>query len=97
MKYAIISAKGSHDYDIQVIKTECSTSYSMNYSRAEHWTVPGEHILTITDDGNDMHLNPKPKKTMDYGQIVELSILLDFIKNHDAQLTEEYHTYQLIK
>lgn len=97
MKYAIISASGSHDYDIEVIKTEQSTSYSMTYSKAEHWTVPGEHILTITDDGNDMHFNPKLKKVIDYAQFFELSVLTDFIKGFDTILMEEYHIYQLIK
>lgn len=97
MKYAIISAKGSHDYDIEVIKTEHSTSYSMCYSKAEHWTVPGEHLQTISDDGNDIHFNVKLKKTVDYATFVELSILLDFIRNQDTRLTEEYNIYKLIK
>ena len=97
MKYAIISAKGSHDFDIQVIKTESSTTYSMTRSQSDIWTEPGEHLQTITDDGNDVHFNVKSKKTMDYGSFVELSILLDFIKNHDTHLMEEYHIYQLIK
>lgn len=97
MKYAIISAKGSHDYDIEVIKTEYATTYSMCYSRGEHWNEPGMHLQTVTDDGNNMHLNQKIKKTLDYSSFSELSILLDFIKNHDTILMEEYQIYKLIK
>ena len=97
MKYAIISAKGSHDFDIEVIKTEHSTTYSMCYSKAEHWNEPGMHLQTVTDDGNGMHLNVKVKKELDYGEFSELSILLDFIKNHDTILMEEYSIYKLIK
>lgn len=97
MKYAIISAKGSHDYDIEVIKTEYATTYSMCYSQSDLWTEPGMHLQTITDDGNNMHLNVKVKKTLDYSAFAELSILLDFIKNHDTALMDEYHIYKLIK
>ncbi len=96
MKYAVITTKGSHDYDIEFIETEQSKSYSIYYSNAEHWTFPGEHLITITDDGNDMHLNPKLKKTIDYGKFVELSILIDFIRKHDSHLTEEYTIYKPI-
>jgi hypothetical protein len=97
MKYAIISTKGVHEYDIQVIKTEHSTTYSMCYSQSEIWSEPGMHLQTITDDGNDIHLNVKIKKTIDYGTFAELSILFDFVKNHDTHLMEEYQTYKLIK
>lgn len=97
MNYAIITAKGSHDYDIQVIKTEHSTTYSMCYSKAEHWHEPGMHLQTITDDGNDIHFNVKLKKTMDYATFVELAILLDFVKNKDTHLMDEYNIYKLIK
>ena len=97
MKYAIITTSGSHDYDIEVIKTEQSTSYSMTYSKAEHWNLPGDHILTITDDGDNMHFNPKLKKLIDYAQFFELSVLTDFIKSFDKILMEEYNVYQLNK
>jgi len=96
MKYAIISKKGSHDYDIDFIETEYSKSYSMYYSNAEHWTVPGEHILTITDDGNNIHLNPKLKKTLDYGQFAELTVLLEFIRKTDVILMGEFTIYKPI-
>lgn len=94
MKYAVISGKGSHDYNIEFIETEQSKSYSLYYSEAEIWTSPGEHILTITDDGNDMHLNPKLKKTVDYAKFTELTILMNFIKNMDGVLMEEYTIYK---
>lgn len=96
MKYAVISKKGSHDFDIEFIETEHSKSYSMYRSNAEIWTEPGEHILTITDDGNEMHLNPKLKKTLDYGQFSELTILLEFIRKKDEALMEEYTIYKPI-
>jgi hypothetical protein len=96
MKYAIISKKGSYDYDIDFIETEHSKSYSMYRSNAEHWTEPGEHILTITDDGNNMHLNPKLKKELDYGQFAELTVLLEFIHKKDEVLMEEYTIYKPI-
>lgn len=97
MKYAIISNKGSHDYDIQVIETENSKTYSMYYSKSEIWTTPGEHLQTVTDDGNDMHFNPKLKKTLDYAKFCEVSMLLDFIKNYDKTLSEEFEIYKKIK
>ena len=97
MKYSIIKSKGSHDYDIQVIKSESSTSYQMTRSHSELWTKPGEHILTITDDGNDMHFNPKIKKAVDYSTFCEIAILIEFIKNSDKTLSEEYETYKIIK
>jgi hypothetical protein len=96
MKHAVISKKGSHDYDIDFIETEHTKSYSMYYSNAEHWTVPGEHILTITDDGDNIHLNPKLKKTLDYGQFAELTVLLEFIHKKDRILMEEYTIYKPI-
>lgn len=94
MKYAVISAKGSHDYDIEFIETEHSKSYSMYRSNSDIWTEPGEHVLTITDDGNGMHLNPKLKKNLDYGQHTELTVLLEFIHKKDAILMEEYTFYK---
>jgi hypothetical protein len=97
MKYAIIVSNGSHEFDIQVIETEHSKTYSMYRSHSDIWTNPGEHIQTITDDGNGMNFNVKVKKSIDYGVFAELSILLDFIKNYDTVLIEEYQTYKLIK
>jgi hypothetical protein len=96
MKYAIISSNGHHEFDIQVIETEHSKTYSMYRSHSDIWTDPGEHIQTITDDGNGMQLNVKLKKKLDYGNFTELTILLDFIKNHDSQLMESYEIYQKI-
>lgn len=96
MKYAIISTNGSHEFDIQVIETEHSKTYSMYRSQSDIWTEPGEHIQTITDDGNGMQLNVKLKKKLDYASFAELSVLLDFIKNHDSQLMESYSIYKQI-
>ena len=96
MKYAIISDNGSHEFDIQVINTEHSATYSMYRSQSDIWTVPGEHILTITDDGEDMHFNPKLKKKIDYGFFSEVNILLDFINKHDKNLSPSYEIYQKV-
>ncbi len=96
MKYAVISNKGSHEYNIEFIETEHAKSYSLYYSDAEVWTSPGEHILTITDDGNDIHFNPKLKKTVDYAKFTELIILTNFIKKMDGILMEEYTIYKPI-
>lgn len=93
-KYNVI-IKDNVEFKIKrKIKKE-STVYTLKRSKSEIWStsVQGEHILTIEDDGNGMifkNCNINLEEGLNYGEFFELSLLLDFIKNEDKQLSEKY-------
>jgi hypothetical protein len=94
MEYAIITSEGSHDFNITVIQNDDSVSYQLSRSQSTVWTNPGEHLLTITDDGSDILFNPKMNKKMNYAEFSQAAILFDFIKNYDGICMESYEVYQ---
>jgi hypothetical protein len=94
MEYAIITSKGSHDFNIAVIQRDDSVSYQLSRSQSTMWTNPGEHLLTITDNGSDMFFNPKMTKKMNYAEFSYAAILFDFIKNYDGIRIESYEVCQ---
>jgi hypothetical protein len=84
MKYAIM-IDGNHEYDINAIKTESSTSYEMRFSQGKQWTelVRGEHIFSATDNGNGIKFTEKFKKSFDYDKFYTLKIFMDFITQQE--------------
>jgi hypothetical protein len=94
--YFLKEKTGEFEYEIQVEVDPCTKTYSLFRSNAECWTesAKGEHLLTITDDGNGMSIKKRIPKECDYAQFSELCMLTQFIKNLDTTLCDEYQVYE---
>lgn len=90
-----VFAKNKHEYDIIVEQTSRGTLYSMNYSSLSEWSFPGELIISVLDDGGDLHLSKKLGKKLDYSELVEIKILFNFITSLDRQLTEKFEVIEV--
>mgnify|MGYP000993945859 CR=1 FL=1 len=92
-EYLIINKKNDEiEYIISVITDSIGTSYMMRRSKASSWSedVRDKRVLTITDTGDNMIVDPKLGKKLEYDVYAELLILMNFIKSKDKNLTEEY-------
>jgi hypothetical protein len=81
--YMVMDPEGLHDYTI--VKEEVATGYKLSlYSSSGHqWSEHARNkcLLTMTDDGYGYVF--KPFKKLDYAELSELRILLDFEKAMD--------------
>lgn len=82
-KYMILDSKDSYEYDVVIEPTKDGQKYTLFRSPNPEWDKPGEEILSITDDGDNMVLSIDPKKTMDYAEVAELYLLLSVHNKND--------------
>lgn len=78
------------EYTLTSIEIKKGTQYVLSYSEAEHWTNPGEEVLSIIDTGNDFKFEKAIGKTLGYDQIIELQLSLTLIKLIDTGLSPDY-------
>lgn len=74
-----------HEYTIIKETTKKGVKITLKRSKTDVWveSVRGTKILTLIDDGNTVTLNKKIHK-MDFGELLELRLLLNFEKESDA-------------
>jgi hypothetical protein len=82
--YLVLDQKNDNvEYTIHVPEDE--DIYVLRRSSSSTWSedVRDEVILTILDSGNGLKLKweTKPNKVLDYSQVVELTIMLNFVNN----------------
>jgi len=94
--YYLKERNGEFEYEIQIEADPCTKTYTLFRSNAECWTdsAKGEELLTITDNGDGMHIKKRIPKEVDYAQFSELCMLTQFIKNLDYTLCDEYLVYE---
>jgi hypothetical protein len=78
------------EYTLTSDKVKKGTRYVLSYSESEHWRNPGEEVLSVIDTGNDFKFEKAIGKTLDYGQISELLLMLTLIKLTDSALSPDY-------
>lgn len=73
------------DEDVLVMRRSDSESWS------EH--ARGEEIMKVFGTGNGYHIKwaEKPGKVLDYSQIAELTVMLNFINKFDSNSPLKYH------
>jgi hypothetical protein len=90
MKKFKVFDEGAYDHDITVEETDEGSVYSLYYSKASHWTFPGELILSAIDNGNRIKFSKKFGSTIDYGDFAYLKILINFIAQFDKHMHCQY-------
>jgi len=88
---------GLHEYTIkESTNKKGHRILRLFYSEAEFWRydLRGTEILKMVDTGDDVRLS-KASRKMDYGQLVELRLLLSFAKATDANPVEREGGYQV--
>ena len=64
--YKLINGEGEHEYTITVKIRQDYTKFIMKRSMNSMWNKPGELIHKITDDGNNVIINNKFSKELNY-------------------------------
>ena len=92
MKTIRIYDKQTKAWEYTLISEEVKKGirYTLSYSESEHWRNPGEEVLSVIDTGNDFKFEKAIGKTLDYGQISELQLMLTLIKLTDSALSPDY-------
>jgi hypothetical protein len=78
------------EYTLTSEEVKKGTRYVLSYSEAEHWTYPGEEILSVIDTGNDFKFEKAIGKTLQSDELVELQLLLTLIRLIDSNLSPMY-------
>lgn len=80
------------EYVIQVNDTDKGTEYVLSRSGSGCWTEQCRHevVLTLLDDGNGVRVTPKIGKQLDYAQLSQLQLLLQFISKHEDSKKYQY-------
>ena len=76
------------EYKIEVIEKKNKTKYKLYRTDNDCWSedCQGEHLLTITDDGDGLKLD-RDIKELDYGQAENLTLLLLFANSSKTEVT----------
>jgi hypothetical protein len=95
--YTLINTEGVHEYDMIVDKLRDGTMYTLKRSKNELWSNPGEVIMEVSDDGDNIRFDKKISRTMNYCDFAELYIMMAFIKNYDTEMIQGYSVYETSK
>ena len=78
-QYLVLDREGVHDYTIVTENITTGLKISLFSSNGAHWTTTHRNklLLSILNDGTCIVLN-KGIKTLDYGVLGELRLLLNF-------------------
>ena len=92
-KLFLVLDETGHSVEYTIEAPSDEDVYFMRRSRNDCWsdTAKGELILTVFDTGNGFKIkwDTKPDKVLDYSQIVELTIMLNFL-NDTSRMPNRY-------
>ena len=92
-KLFLVLDETGHSVEYTIEAPSDEDVYFMRRSRNNSWSdhVKGELILTVFDTGNGFKIkwDTKPDKVLDYSQIVELTIMLNFL-NDTSRMPNRY-------
>lgn len=95
--FIVLSHEGEHQYDIIDQEVKSGRKISLRYSNNECWgsDVRGKLRLSIINTGDGIEVNRNLKK-MDYGDILELRLLLNYEHQTDKYELNRFK-YQLVE
>ncbi len=83
-KFKVLAQDGVHEYDLIVKKGKNKTKTSIHLSNGNQWNehAKGQHELTMVNDGDGVTFD-RDLKTLNYGELACLRILLNFENQTD--------------
>ena len=86
--YYIMGGQNEHDVEYIIEVPHDEDVVIMKYSDSVTWSehVRNQKIMEVLNSGNGYKINwkEKPGKVLDYAQIAELTIMLDFLNRFDG-------------
>lgn len=83
---------GQHEYDYEMTTDEKGVVvHSLYYSKAEVWTNPGKHLISLVDTGNEFKIKADgfSRKVMEYDEAIWMAILMKIIfRDRDLQIAD---------
>jgi hypothetical protein len=95
-KYVVL-LDGQHEYDIlDSTNNKGHRILKLFYSLEEFWNVNirGKMVLKMVDTGNGVRFS-KNAKSLDYGELAEIRLLMNFAKSTDENLAERNAKYEI--
>jgi hypothetical protein len=95
-KYVVLS-DGQHEYDIlDSTNNKGHRVMKLFYSEAEFWNanIRGKMVLKMVDTGNGVRFS-KNAKSLDYGELAEIRLLMNFAKSTDENPAERNGKYEI--
>jgi hypothetical protein len=95
-KYVVLS-DGQHEYDIvDTYNDKGHRILKLFYSQEEFWNANnrGKMVLKMVDTGNGVRFS-KNAKSLDYGELAEMRILMNFAKSTDENPAERNGKYEV--
>lgn len=91
-----VSVEGKNEYVIKVKEKSNGTSYKLFTTESTPWTphYQNKKLLSIFDDGNGFVVEGPHNGNLDYADLFQLEILINFISGYDSKLTPEYEIFK---
>jgi hypothetical protein len=88
--YFVSNVDGEHEYTITIEDTDDGVLTTLYRSKSTVWSesIRGEFILSMLNTGDGVKLNKKFKK-LDYSELFELRLLLNFENKCDTDLNRD--------
>lgn len=80
------------EYVIEVTDVNKGTQYVLSRSGSGCWSehARNEVVLTLLDNGNGVKIKPKIGKELNYAELAQLQLLLQFISQHEKNKKLQY-------
>jgi len=83
------------EYTLKIKQKKGITKYELFYSNCEHWTYPGELVMTLTDNGNTCMISTPDLLTalddeFNYDEMACMQILLKAYRKHNKELKYKF-------
>ena len=95
-KYVVLS-DGQHEYDIlDSTNNKGHRVMKLFYSEAEFWnaSIRGKLVLKMVDTGNGVKFS-KNTKSLNYSELAEMRLLMNFAKSTDKNPAERNAKYEI--
>lgn len=95
--YMVLNHEGEHEFDITQEFIGKSEKYTLFRSNSPTWNqlAKGEKLLSLVDDGDGIKFD-RSLKSLDYAELFELRILLNFAQRIDVN-PHNHDKYRIIE
>jgi hypothetical protein len=90
-KFIVLNKELEYEYDITVEETDKGIKTTLFKSSSSVWSesAKGEETLSMLNDGNGIKFSHKIGKKLNYNELTELRLLLDFENDIDTELNKD--------
>lgn len=94
-KFIVLNNESEYEYDIIVEETDNGLLTTLFRSNSSIWSdsVKGNEVISILNNGNGVKFTNKLNKKLDYHELYELRLLLNFENSIDTELNKDGYKF----